>query len=29
MPADFAKLISTEEMTDVVEYLTTLKKARK
>ena len=29
MPADFAKLISTEEMADVVEYLTTLKKARK
>ena len=29
MPADLAKLISTEEMADIVEYLTTLKKARK
>ena len=25
MPADITKLISTEEMADVVEYLTTLK----
>lgn len=29
MPADLAKLLSQEEMADVVEYLTTLKKARK
>ena len=29
MPADLAKLISQEEMADVVEYLTTLKKAKK
>ena len=29
MPADLAKLLSKEEMADVVEYLTTLKKAKK
>ena len=29
MPADLAKIISTEEMADIVEYLTTLKKAKK
>lgn len=29
MPADLAKLLSPEEMADVVEYLGTLKKARK
>lgn len=29
MPADLAKLLSVEEMADVVEYLTTLKKAKK
>ncbi|MDB5337847.1 MAG: hypothetical protein JWN70_3466, partial [Planctomycetaceae bacterium] len=26
MPADLAKLLSVEELTDVVEYLTALKK---
>ena len=29
MPADLAKLLSQEEMADVVEYLMTLKKAKK
>ena len=29
MPADLAKQLSIEEMTDIVEYLTVLKKARK
>lgn len=29
MPADLAKLLSTEEMADIVEYLGTLKKAKK
>jgi putative heme-binding domain-containing protein len=29
MPADLAKVVSQEEMADVVEYLTTLKKAMK
>jgi putative membrane-bound dehydrogenase-like protein len=28
MPADISKLISTDEMADIVEYLTTLKKTR-
>ncbi|HEY0984060.1 c-type cytochrome, partial [Schlesneria sp.] len=28
MPADFAKLISQEELVDIVEYLTTLRKPR-
>ena len=29
MPADLAKLLSQEEMVDIVEYLVTLKKAKK
>lgn len=29
MPADLSKILSVEEMADVVEYLTTLKKAKK
>jgi putative heme-binding domain-containing protein len=29
MPADLTKQLSIEEMTDIVEYLTVLKKARK
>lgn len=28
MPADLQKLMSTQDLTDVVEYLTTLKKAK-
>ena len=29
MPADLPKILSTDEMADLVEYLTTLKKAKK